>query len=190
MSDWVHYRSEHPAVARYDAQKWQQIRAWIKRVVAFGKEFVINPDIRIHGSVAERYVIGFRGDTAPGPHWHRKRGQDYWTPDGRTKAGRELWARMRALTCTKPQIPGFPRELFSPSRSEWAYPIFIPNAGEFWIGIRATYEEVEADPAFDSTIWQRSTWDTYREAKYKPRSRRPRQQSSATSAPTPRNDEE
>lgn len=167
------YRSTHPAV-----QEWEHDRARRKQeadeaVCAFLRELdthdAANPlvEVQTHTWGPSWWLAGVHGKEAPGPLW-REAEPGLWVPNRRTKAGKELGARVEGISFKWKRAPGMPRSLSVPAgqgTNRMIWPVVELLGGGYWCAWKVSAAQVEASSSFDPALWERGKLSEYWAAK-------------------------
>lgn len=154
----TYYRSQHPAVAEMLAEWLRRQDAYHEACEAFEAEFPGSTVVVWQWHSGE-HAVGLRAKENPGPLWAQKYNQTYWSPLLRNKDGKALEKRLHALRLDHPKTPGMPTLAHSPGIRHLHA---LEQVGEeFWVWWTCPADLVEADPAFDGTIWERAKASTF-----------------------------
>ena len=153
------YRSAAPSVVEAWEDTQRRYKEWHSAVGAWGDAYK-HDGILITDHGDRKWVIGLRGDDAPGPEWRWSKQADCWVPDKRTKAGKAVDATLESLRVDKlGHVPGMPARVVGPGRMYQSGFEYID--GVLWVTWGCSAEEVESQAKFDGNLWERAKASAY-----------------------------
>lgn len=159
MNEESFYRSEHGTAHHYWATHCQRREEFSLKCKALLADFP-GCELAERSFMGNHRIFGLFSEAAPGPEWRMRAGDDYWTPNLRSKVGKALAERLKTIYCQDPAIPGMP-DLVYVEHGKARTPGCALYGSVLWVNWAVSAEKVEREPSFKSEIWHRAKASEY-----------------------------